>query len=361
VSAPVARVAPPEPPRAAQDVDGAQSRGRSADGAGLVTVLLHFLGAGLCVPYLYTSAGRAAILVFAAAWTAFAIGARRARSRAVRTTARTLSAVLYAVSLYAAVVFTIALGWSLPRWAIALVAAASIAAVATGLRKFPRALRVPALLPLGLLITTVLSGWWREGGRVRCDDFFRVTRQPGVEVAVPSLPGLASCHAGAMLPLNRYPRQIWEAPDGQSVVFTTQAEPFAAETAEGFAGAVCAATSDGGRIRCSGTGKGDGLTEIPAHHRLVALSNGGSDATSHLYVIPIDDPFRNPETVPVENAGSGVYDADMDASFCHSAPAICSRSNASRCLNRRSRTTATTTGGVTRASCVAWQVRSAPS
>src|SRR5439155_26730710 len=55
--------------------------------------------------------------------------------------------------------------------------------------------------------------------------------------------------------------------------------------------------------------------EIPVHDRLVALTNGGPDKSGHLYVLPIDDPFRNPETVLVENAGSGIYDPDLDVLF----------------------------------------------
>ena len=280
----------------------------------LVTVALFFLGAASCFPYLYTSFGPWPIVLVAAAWTGAATAIRVASWRLLRWTAFSVSAALYAFSVYAAFLFTTVLGWSLSSWASTAILLAAIAAAVT-LRAGLRGVRVPMVLPLGLLITLVLSGWWREGARVRCDDYLQALGQSDVEILVPSSNELAACTAGATLPLDRYPRQIWESPDAQTIVFTTQREPYHAETTAGLTGALCVAQPrDRTGPHCSGEGKGDGIVEVAPHNRLVAASSGGPD-DGRLYTLPLDRLRSEPDLVRVHRAGAGIYDSALDVFY----------------------------------------------
>jgi DNA-binding beta-propeller fold protein YncE len=225
-----------------------------------------------------------------------------------------MSATLYAFSAYAALLFTTVLGWGLSPWATAAILLTTAAAVATAWVG-GRGMRVPPVLPLGLLIILVLSGWWREGSRVRCDDYLHARGQSDVEILVPSRRELAGCTAGTTVPLHRYPRQIWEAPDGQTLVFTTQFEPFAEATTDGLEGALCVANPrDGAEPSCSGEGKGDGIVEMARHDRLLAVSSGGPD-NGRLYTVPLDRLRSEPELVRVHRAGSAIYDASLDVLY----------------------------------------------
>lgn len=284
-----------------------------------VTVLLFFFGGILCVPYLFTSLGPVAMVLFALAWTLLFVAARQLPWRPARLTARACSAALYLYSICTVGLIVIVLGWSLPVTAIAAIVAVFVVAAATGGRALRR-VRMPAVVPIGLLTTATLLGWWREGAQVRCDDFLRVQRQTGVSVVLPSLDQLPMCRPGTTLPLRRYPRQIWEAPDRKSIVFTTQMEPFPGETKSRFDGSVCSARLPPDKqLYCIGEGKGDGIVEVAAHGQLVAFSaNGlevpGRDApVSALYAFNVDDLFAKPIVIGLERpGGGGFYEPSLD-------------------------------------------------
>ncbi len=282
--------------------------------ARVTTITLFCFGAALCFPYLYSGFGLLPIVLMSVAWMLASAMTRRARWRLLRWVAGAFSAALYALSAYTVVVFTMVLGWSLAPWTIVLISFIGLAAVLTA-RPAWRGVRVPVVLPLGLTISIVLSGYWREGGRVRCDDYLRASRQAGVEVIVPSLRELADCRPGAMLPIGRYPRQIWESADQQTIVFTTQAERYSAATRNGLRGAVCRVRpGQRGVPRCGGVGKGDGIVEIAAHDRLVALSSGG-EGGGRLYVLPLDRLFSKATLMHVRRAGSAIYDSTLDVLY----------------------------------------------
>ncbi len=280
--------------------------------AWLPTVLLFFVGAFLCFSYLFSSSfGPKTMAIVAMTWTGLFVTQQRARSRLARWPAAACSATLYAGAIYAAVLFASVLGWSLPVWATAVVAVTSLAVLTTSRGAWGE-LRVPLVLPLGLLIATALSGWWREGGRVRCDDFLALERQPDVAVMIPSLKKLAACRAGAMLPLRRYPRHIWQATDQKTLVFTTQMEPFAGEPDDGFDGSVCSAEPESGRVRCIGTGKGEQVVEV-GNDRLVVMNAEGEEGA--LYAFRRDDLFGEPTVVKIGRAGTGFYDPAFDVVY----------------------------------------------
>ncbi len=278
----------------------------------ILTAVLFFVGASLCFSYLFTSSfGPKAMACLAAVWTGAFVVAQRAGSRPLRWTAAACSMALYLVSMYGAVLFVTVLGWSLPLWAKAGLAATSLVAVTTARRPWGQ-LRVPAVLPLGLLVAAALSGWWSEGGRVRCDDLLVLQAQSDVSVVIPSLQGLASCRPGATLPLHRYPRHIWESADGKTFVFTTQREPYAGATTDGFDGSVCSAEPASGRLRCIGSGKGEQVVEVGTD-RLVVMNPEGEDGA--LYAFRRDDVFGEPTVVKIGRAGTGFYDPTFDVVY----------------------------------------------
>lgn len=278
----------------------------------IATAALFFVGALLCFPYLFGSSfGPKLMAVFATIWTGADLVAQGATSRLARSIAAGCSLALYAVSAYGAVLCVAVLGWSLPPWATALLAATTLATAATARRERGR-LRVPAVLTIGLLMTTTLSGWWREGGRVHCDDYLRLKEQSDVAVLIPSLQGLAACEPGVTLPLDRYPRHVWQSPDGKTLVFTTQREPYAGETADGFDGSVCSAEPASGRIRCIGKGKGEQAVEV-GNDRLIVMNPEGEDGA--MYAFRRDDVFGDPVVVKIGRAGTGFYDPTLDVLY----------------------------------------------
>ncbi len=165
-------------------------------------------------------------LVFAGVVTCgFALASlpsQRLPAKIVRFLAHGAVAGLFVFLAGCAAVMSGGLAWTIPGWGRALIIAVSIVALATATPGWP-GIRVPALLPLALFFALCLIGWAREEGVLRCDDFLRAGRQPGVEVVVPSAPEANACLPGEALVLGRYPRRVWEALDGGRFVVTTQA------------------------------------------------------------------------------------------------------------------------------------------
>lgn len=242
----------------------------------IVATVAFFLGACLAMSFLSSLWGGSAtgwlVVTFAggvctAIWW---LSVQRAGAGALRwigCAAWLLLLAFYALWIYLAVAFGLLLAWTLPGWLWALVAVAAIAAAVTMVRPHHRA-HVPLALPLGIWIAAVLSGWLREENLVRCDDFLAL--RPPVELVVASDPRLASCHPGEVRPSGRFPRTIWQHPDGVRVIFTTQG----AVRPGGIEGSVCEARlGDGAAPRCVGPplNKSQGLIELPDQGRLLVM------------------------------------------------------------------------------------------
>lgn len=177
------------------------------------------------------------------------------------------TAGLYGLWLFLAVAFGAMLGWTVPTWAGALLAASALWVLASRyLTQSQR--RLPMVVPLGIWIAACLSGWIREEAVIRCDDLLSLDSP--LELVVPSRPDLRDCKPGESKPAGRYPRTIWQDADGDRIVFTTQGEP----ASGGLDGSICEASLSGdGNVRCVGPaqGKSHGLIEIPEIDRLVAI------------------------------------------------------------------------------------------
>lgn len=203
--------------------------------------------------------------------------------------------------------------------------------VLTGLLVLPAALgprvtrgvRVPLALPMGVWAAACMNGLWQDVGRtLRCDDYLRV--RPPVEIVVPARRDLAGCPAGASLPISRYPRQVWEAPDGSRYVFTSQtADSWTGplQPADVMTGLVCE-TPPGGteHPRCIGgsEGKSDRFTDAPPLNKLFVNAwdvpaLGGK--TSVVMTVPRMGPLELTEWHEVamnRTVGVGVYQPAHD-------------------------------------------------
>jgi len=204
-------------------------------------------------------------------WLGSGLSGDAARSR--RWIGRLCWIVLIALALlwtYLAVTFGVLLAWTIPGWVFLPLGLLLCGVAVTALRPRDRGY-VPIILPTGIWITMVLSGWLNEENQLRCDD--ALSLRPPVQLVVASSPHLASCTPGEVRPTGRYPRTLWESPDGKRVIFTTQGtvEP------GGLDGSVCETRLDGAAPRCVGpsSGKSHGLIDLPAEGRLLAIHWGG--------------------------------------------------------------------------------------
>ena len=240
-----------------------------------VTALTFFVGSALAFCFLSTSIGWWAVAVAGALCTgvlgATALASSETRlRRVIGRAAWVVLALLYALWVYLALTFGVLLAWAVEPWTWALAGAAAIAAAAT-LRRPRHRLRVSLILPLGVWIAAALAAWGGEESWLRCDDYLAL-RAP-VQLVVPSHPDLASCRAGEIRPAGRFPRTIWQDPDGARVVFTSQG----VAVDGGIDGAVCEATlGDGGAPHCVGRpeGKSQGLFDVPDQQRLIVMQWG---------------------------------------------------------------------------------------
>ena len=263
--------------------------------------ILFFVGAALCNCFLSSTYPLwvvfAAAAVCTAMWAASALVASpRSGVRGAGVMAMLALSACYALWLYLAVAFFWLLAWTIPTWLWIATGAATLL-VAADILRGASPFRAPVTLPLGMLIAGLLSGWVREENLVRCDDFLALSAP--VELVVASRPDFTSCRPGEVRAAGRFPRTIWQAPEGDRVVFTTQGDH---SIPDGIDGAVCEAELRGGaRPRCVGPplNKSQGLTEPLGLDVLLALQWGlptPTTPTSHrgaaLYELSRDRPLR---------------------------------------------------------------------
>ena len=241
----------------------------------VIAVLLFAIGAALALSFLHGSWGWSVTALGAAVCTGFWVGSgfSAVASRPWRWIGRACWLVVigcHVLWLYVAIAFGILLAWTVPGRMVLLIAVVAVAAAGTAARPRGR-VHIPLVLPLGLWIAAVLSGWLREENLLRCDDY--LAPNPSVQLVVPSDPRLASCRPGEIRPSGRFPRTIWEAPDGQRVVFTTQGTPLPG----GIDGSVCEARlATGAPPHCVGVpaSKSQGIIDLPDQGRLLVFQWG---------------------------------------------------------------------------------------
>lgn len=227
-----------------------------------------------------------------------------------RLTAWILLAAVHLFWLVTASLFGMMLAWSVPTWLWVGSGALTVLTVAAAAR--PRSpLQLPIALPLGVVLAALLSGWGREDGYIRCDDYLRL-RSFGATVLIPSTPEIERCVPGESLMVQRYPRRFWEYPDKNRFIVTTQRGllhyALRGETgAVWFGGAVCRTEAGSGRAPdCFFDGKAQAIAESRRFDRLYVA---GHDAVEgRLFALPREGPFQPLAEARVEGkVGGAMY------------------------------------------------------
>ncbi|MDI1449543.1 hypothetical protein [Polyangium sp. 6x1] len=268
------------------------------------TLVAFFVGASLGFLFLLTDAkGPAPFLAAAIITTAYGVARSPAATRGRRVLRMAALLVVlgaHALWSYELVSFAGELAWSIPAAVWALVILLSAGVVWTHLPRWKR-VEVPLVLPVGLIIAACLFGWRREEARIDCDDLLDVSGQPNVRVRIPTTAAQASCRAGAILPIARFPRHLWESPDGAWYVFTTQLrnpEHNPSVPSPGrLTGSICASPVDGAQEpSCVGVGTAQGMAESAPLDRLFVANWGavlpGGARGGQVYALSRTDPRR---------------------------------------------------------------------
>jgi hypothetical protein len=161
-------------------------------------------------------------------------------------------------------------------------------------------LRIPVAFPLGLWIFACIFAWGREDGRIRCDDYLRLKREPAVHVIASTHSALERCSPGESIWVNRYPRRVWDHPDGRRILFTTQPGIFGRlpddrHLPEELSGSVCEVSPDGSsRPKCIGRGKAEGMAAADRHGKLFVAAWGDMTPGKRgaVYAIPGSGPIK---------------------------------------------------------------------
>ncbi|UJR84384.1 YncE family protein [Sandaracinus amylolyticus] len=294
------------------------------------TLALFFVGAALALVFVRSMYGTTELVVVAAVVTALRVVAdlqHRARPalRVAGLLAGAALAPLVALLAYAALAWGTLLAWTVPWWAKLLVSALAGAAVVTG-RPSWRHARVPFLLPLGAWITLCLAGWRIQELYARCDDYLEAVAHPAVDVVLPTTPALRDCRPGETIEIGRYPRVVWELPDRERLVVTTQ--PALPLDGEGhpdgpLSGAICEWRIGSPAARCFGEGKAQGIVEDAARDRLLVASwgrwprpGGGQPHRGKLYELPLSGPFE-PRAIAMQDGSVGelIYDPEDEHAY----------------------------------------------
>jgi hypothetical protein len=282
----------------------------------IAELVLFYIGATAACGVLVSSFPWPSVAVAAAVATVLRLLVDTRRSAVVRAAALTVLAALYAAWAYFAVVFGYLLAWTVP-WPIRLTLVLLAVLAAVGWQRPGVAVRVPAVLPLGLWIAICALGWWREDGVIRCDDYARFRTDASVSLAVPTTRALASCAPGEVLRLRRYPRRVWESPDQSRYIVPTQEGinrfPHGTPVSDPIEDGVCEFGADGTRHACVG-GSVYKMQVIFDSAPLDRVFVGGwGPGHGVLYTLPRSDHLRLlGEAYTDVNTGEGFYDPDAD-------------------------------------------------
>jgi hypothetical protein len=277
---------------------------------------LFFTGAALAFVFLGSTFGWPVLVTAAgiATWLRFAAGKRwTGRARLIRAVAVAALLSLYGVWAYLAVVF----GWLL-AWTVSSAVAAAILSVAIvaliGLRRPTGGVRIPLVLPLGAWIAVCLLGWMREDGVIRCADYLRFRSDASLTLVIPTTQALAGCAAADTLGVERYPRRVWEAPDGSRYLVVTQRgiDPSSGTPVpDPIEQSICEFAADGSRRSCVGEYKTQVIFDSESLDRLFV--GGWEGHKGVLYALPRSDSLHLRQEVRTEaGTGEGYYDPDAD-------------------------------------------------
>ncbi len=295
-----------------RDPSSVRREGTVSGRAAYLELSLYACGAGCASIWLQSMFPWPAVFAAAAAASGLRWMAAHSKTRIVRWGSAAALAGLFAVWTYLAIIFGWLLAWTVP-WPVRLGLGALVLVAAATARMPIRGVRIPLVLPVGIWIAVCLFGWQREDGAIRCDDYIRFEAQPSIELVAPSTRDLAACAPGTTLRLRRYPRRLWEAPDGRRLVVTTQEGidfwPYGTAVGDPITDGICEFGRDGERHCVGGDAyKMQLILDAPTLDRLF-LAGWGS-GHGGLFAVPRSAPLRIVDEVQTDgNTGSGYYDA----------------------------------------------------
>ena len=282
-----------------------------------LTLSLFLIGAALASSWALPIVGWLSVVLVAIALTTLVVISLDPRSFAwLRLCAFTLLVIAHLFWVGLMIVLSSVLAWSVPVWIWVFCALSVIGAV--GSAALRSTIRVPLVLPVGIAIATLVGGWMREDGVIRCDDYLRV-RASGSAVVVPSTPEVEHCVSGDSMMVERYPRQFWESPRGDGFLVTTQrgdhdlspTGPRGRMAGVWFSGAVCRVNVErGAPPQCLGDGKSDAIAESPLWDRLYATVHDAKKTT--IYVLPRDGSIRPVAEVELPVKAGVLYFDDQE-------------------------------------------------
>ncbi|APR79829.1 Hypothetical protein A7982_05176 [Minicystis rosea] len=272
----------------------------------VVELALFFVGAALGLCFIQSVAAWGYVVAAAAIFTGLravcaSTASRRRAARIAGWAARIAIGAFHALLVFLVLTWGSRLAWTTAWWMRALVALLGLAVLATWRRGEGR-VRMPIALPLGVWIAACLWGWLREESFARCDDFLRARSQPAVELVATTTPEIASCTAGQVVRIGRYPRTTWESLDSRRYLVTMGAgnlSPTPDLPAGAFDGLICEVQADGSApVRCVGEprGKAHGIAEADALGQIFITAWGlpGPDGRrgSAVFRLPRDRPLE---------------------------------------------------------------------
>jgi hypothetical protein len=279
------------------------------------TLAVAFAGSALAMVFVSSVSSAIGVAIAAALFTA--LYATRDLTRSDRRFRRTLGVLghvsiiaFYILFIYLAIAWGSLLYWSVRWWGWTFVAVAAAGAMATA--RPVRGFRVPAVLPIGAWIALCLLGWRREERILRCDDY--LTLSPRLTL-VTATRDVSECRPNDELVIGPYPRVIWESPDADRLIVTTQ-DAVGGHPPAGarFQGSVCEVRGDA-TPTCFGVGKAQGVAESEPLDR-VFIANWGrmpNGDRGQLFAVPRDGPFEAVATVNTRGSlGELFYDAAAD-------------------------------------------------
>ena len=157
------------------------------------------------------------------------------------------------------------MSWRVPIW-VWVTGAVLALLTAVGSARTAR-IRFPIVLPIAIWGAACMHDLWQTiGMEVMCDDYLSLPSN--VRVLVPVRRDLRACRPGVTLPISRFPRQVWEAPDGR-ILFTTEAAIWwqgLIQEEDTITGLVCESPREGTDApHCLGgdRGRADGILDAP--------------------------------------------------------------------------------------------------
>lgn len=227
----------------------------------------------------------------------------------VRWGARMALLPFFAFIAYDLLLFGRPLWWAVPTIVKVSIVGLALAALATSRRVAGR-LRVPFVLPAGVLVYASLSAWNTEDNTVRCQDVLAIEAQPAVSIVLPTA-DFSGCVPGRRVYVDGHPRKLFAA-GGEGTYF------LAVERASHTEGNEPTSTLRGGM--CFATIRaGEPASEPTCHVEGTGYVVALRGDTGELYFAGDDGVFRMEAQAPWRVLAHHVFEDNVALGLVHRA------------------------------------------